>query len=133
MVNFRRKKALSHSSSFIQRSPSRSYLNQYGFRLSFIPGYVGCCLEFILAIPLKPPADTSNRFNRLRLWWFATSAPHRFEQHYAAVFWKKPTIIVRLRILRDVFTKPQQYTEVFPWMKGDEVDNMGRFWTRKEK
>lgn len=93
---------------------------------------VGLIVVFILAFPLKPPADTSNRFNRLRLWWFATSAPHRFDTHYDG-YWNKPTIILRLKILWDVFSKPQQFVDVYPWMKGDEVDNMGRFWTRKEK
>lgn len=61
---------------------------------------VGMLTVFSWCLPLKKPADTSNRFNRLRLWWFAVSAPHRFTQ--------------------------------FPWMKGDEVDNMGRFWEKKD-
>ena len=30
------------------------------------------------ALPIKQPADTSNRINRIRLWWYAISAPHRF-------------------------------------------------------
>lgn len=28
-------------------------------------------------LPIKPPADQSNRINRIRLWWYAVSAPHR--------------------------------------------------------
>ena len=63
------------------------------------PLLIGIMTVFSWALPLKEPADTSNRFNRLRLWWFAVSAPHRFTE--------------------------------FPWMRGDEVDNMGRFWEKK--
>ena len=63
---------------------------------------VGMMTVFSWCLPLKKPADTSNRFNRIRLWWFHVSAPHRF-------------------------------AHCFPWMKGDEVDNMGRFWERGEK
>lgn len=29
------------------------------------------------ALRLKAPADKSNRINRIRLWWYAISAPHR--------------------------------------------------------
>ena len=29
------------------------------------------------AFRLKSPADNSNRINRVRLWWYAISAPHR--------------------------------------------------------
>ena len=28
-------------------------------------------------LPIKAPADQSNRINRIRLWWYAISAPHR--------------------------------------------------------
>ena len=28
-------------------------------------------------LPIKSPADQSNRINRIRLWWYAISAPHR--------------------------------------------------------
>jgi flagellar basal body-associated protein FliL len=39
------------------------------------------------------PADSSNRINHIRLWWFA-------------------------------LTRPELFTETFPWMKKDELDNM---------
>lgn len=29
------------------------------------------------SLRLKAPADKSNRINRVRLWWYAISAPHR--------------------------------------------------------
>ena len=29
------------------------------------------------ALRIKAPADKSNRINRVRLWWYAISAPHR--------------------------------------------------------
>ena len=28
-------------------------------------------------LPIRKPADESNRINRIRLWWYAISAPHR--------------------------------------------------------
>lgn len=56
---------------------------------------IGMMTVFSWAFPIKPPADTSNRINRIRLWWFAISAPHRFAD-------------------RNGFT----------WMKGDERDNL---------
>lgn len=28
-------------------------------------------------LPIRKPADQSNRINRIRLWWYAISAPHR--------------------------------------------------------
>ena len=89
---------------------------------------VGLIVVFSLAFPLKAPADTSNRFNRLRLWWFATSAPHRFVKYYGEPFFEKASC--RIQILWDVIVSPEQFTIVYPWMRGDEVDNMGRFWTK---
>ena len=89
---------------------------------------IGLIVVFSLAFPLKAPADTSNRFNRLRLWWFATSAPHRFSDYYSQDFFTGST--ARIKILVDAIVRPQQFVPVFPWMKGDEVDNMGRFWTK---
>lgn len=65
------------------------------------PLLIGMMTVFSWGLPIKPPADTSNRFNRVRLWWFGVSAPHRF-------------------------------ADAFPWMKGDEVDNMGRFWEKSQ-
>ena len=47
------------------------------------------------SLPLKPPADASNRINRIRLWWFSISAPHRFAN-----------------------------CPGFTWLKGDERDNL---------
>lgn len=41
----------------------------------------------------KKPADTSNRINRIRLWWFA-------------------------------LTRPELFTDSFPWLKNDEYDNV---------
>ena len=29
------------------------------------------------SLRIKAPADQSNRINRVRLWWYAISAPHR--------------------------------------------------------
>ena len=48
-----------------------------------ISGIFGLVIGIITMIswclPIKPPADTSNRINRIRLWWYAISAPHRFK------------------------------------------------------
>ena len=65
---------------------------------------IGIMTVFSWALPIKSPADNSNRINRVRLWWFAISAPHRF-------------------------------LKCFPWMGGDEVDNLraGRTWEKGEK
>ena len=52
---------------------------------------IGIMTVFSWALPIKPPADTSNRINRVRIWWYGVSAPHRMK---------------------------------FPWMSGDEADNL---------
>lgn len=52
----------------------------------------------------KHPADTSNRINRIRIWWFAVSAPHRFAN-----------------------------CSGFTWLKGDERDNLkDTNWTKSK-
>ncbi len=38
---------------------------------------IGMITVFSWALRLKAPADNSNRINRIRLWWYAVSAPHR--------------------------------------------------------
>lgn len=35
------------------------------------------------ALRVRAPADQSNRINRIRLWWFAISAPHRFLANFS--------------------------------------------------
>ena len=42
------------------------------------PLLIGILTVGTWALPVKQPADTSNRINRIRLWWYAISAPHRF-------------------------------------------------------
>ena len=43
----------------------------------FFPLIIGLMTCISWTLPIKPPADTSNRINRIRLWWYAVSAPHR--------------------------------------------------------
>jgi hypothetical protein len=43
---------------------------------------IGMMTVFSWALPIKAPADKSNRINRIRLWWFAISAPHRFTGNF---------------------------------------------------
>jgi hypothetical protein len=38
---------------------------------------IGVMVLVSFCLPIKPPADTSNRINRIRLFWYAISAPHR--------------------------------------------------------
>ena len=38
---------------------------------------IGIITVFTWCLPIKSPADNSNRINRIRLWWYAVSAPHR--------------------------------------------------------
>lgn len=45
---------------------------------------VGVATTLSFFLPVKPPADTSNRINRIRLWWYAISAPHR---SIASFYW----------------------------------------------
>ena len=46
------------------------------------PLLVGILTVGSWALPVKQPADTSNRINRIRLWWYAISAPHRFVKNF---------------------------------------------------
>lgn len=54
---------------------------------------IGIITLLHFARPQDAPADSSNRINHIRLWWFA-------------------------------LTRPELFTETFPWMKKDELDNM---------
>ena len=38
---------------------------------------IGMMTVFSWSLRIKAPADKSNRINRVRLWWYAISAPHR--------------------------------------------------------
>lgn len=67
-------------------------------------------------LELLPPADQSNRFNRLRLWWFASSAPHRFIGYYPEHN--------RIWLFKEVIMRPHKFIDIFPWLGGDEKDNL---------
>ena len=80
-----------------------------------IPALIG--LLFIVQVfilPKKPPMDSSNRINHLRLVWFALKSPQKFVGlHYA--------------VDRIYPSNPEPYTKyraAFPWLSGDEGDNV---------
>lgn len=54
---------------------------------------LGAFILVKLMIPKKPPMDTSNRINHIRLVWFAIN-------------------------------RPELFTEQFPWLRRDELDNL---------
>lgn len=89
-----------------------------------MPCFVGVLTMLSWVFPLKKPADTSNRFNRIRLWWFWASAIHRFTGYYPEKS--------RWWIFKEIILRPETFVDIYPWMKGDEVDNMGRFWERRD-
>jgi Ca2+/Na+ antiporter len=43
---------------------------------------IGAFFVFTLLRPLKAPADTSNRINRIRLVWFALTRPELFVEFF---------------------------------------------------
>lgn len=47
---------------------------------------IGIMTVFSWGLPIKAPADISNRINRIRLWWFAISAPHRFTANFSWLY-----------------------------------------------
>lgn len=51
---------------------------------SFFCYLIGLMTLISFTLPLKPPADKSNRINRIRLWWFAVASPHR---SVASFYW----------------------------------------------
>ena len=55
------------------------------------------------ALRVAAPADKSNRINRIRLWWFAISAPHRFTGNFE---WLKGDEIDNLK---DGYTWPRRH------------------------
>jgi hypothetical protein len=61
--------------------------------LLIIPGLIGLFTIYHWLRPQHPPADTSNRINAIRLWWFA-------------------------------LTKEEDFVSLYPWLKGDEGDNV---------
>ena len=66
---------------------------------------IGMMTVFSWALRVKAPADKSNRINRIRLWWFCISAPHRFTGNFE---WMKGDEIDNLK---DGYTWPRSYEE----------------------
>ena len=54
---------------------------EYFLILMAIAGIFPLCIGILTVgswcLRIKAPADKSNRINRIRLWWYAISAPHR--------------------------------------------------------
>lgn len=51
----------------------------YGLALAgLFPALIGVLTMFYWFIPKRSPADTSNRINSIRLWWFALTRPELF-------------------------------------------------------
>lgn len=46
------------------------------------PALIGCLLIYHVARPQKPPADASNRINKIRLIWFAMTREEMFAPHF---------------------------------------------------
>ncbi len=63
--------------------------------VGLIPLLIGALVMFHILRPQKSPADTSNRINKIRLFWFA-------------------------------LTREELFVDVFPWLKRDELDNVGK-------
>ena len=45
--------------------------------------FIGLFTIIHLLRPKKPPADTSNRINHLRLWWFALTREDKFTDDFS--------------------------------------------------
>lgn len=58
-----------------------------------VPTLIGLLTVFHWVRPQHKPADTSNRINAIRLWWFA-------------------------------LTREELFVGLFPWLRGDEHENM---------
>lgn len=50
------------------------------FGLSLFPALIGLFVIYHIARPQKAPADTSNRFNKVRLLWFCLKNEHRLAE-----------------------------------------------------
>lgn len=70
-------------------------LNLVFLTAAVVPFAIGMLTIFHFVRAPRSPADTSNRINRIRLWWFA-------------------------------LTRPELFVDSFPWLKHDELDNVGR-------
>lgn len=61
-----------------------------------------------LVQPKRPPMDSSNRLNHLRLVWFTLNAPHDAVELYRY----------------DPEDPKGPYVQAFPWLERDEGDNV---------
>lgn len=50
--------------------------------LMLFPALVGLFTLFHWLRPQKPPADASNRINKIRLWWFALTRENLFAERF---------------------------------------------------
>lgn len=58
-------------------------MNSLVLGLMFFPALIGLLLIYHVARPQKPPADASNRINKIRLIWFAMTREEMFAPHFA--------------------------------------------------
>jgi hypothetical protein len=73
-----------------------------------IPALLGTVVLFyVLVLPMKPPADTSNRIAHLRLVWWALRQPEKFVD-----VWRRT----------DGNSISDAWEQVFPWLTMDEGD-----------
>lgn len=77
-------------------------------------GLVGIyTLLYVLVLPMKAPADTSNRIAHLRLIWTALKAPEVFENKRGLSHWS---------LYWDTVHCAENYVDEFPWLMLDERD-----------
>ena len=79
----------------------------------------------IFAIRAKEPADTSNRINKFRLFWFALTRPDEFldpsERSYTEISRR-----MKAKLVWKALMSPEIFVDRFKWLKNDELDNVSK-------
>lgn len=71
----------------------------------------------------KPPCDTSNRINSIRLAWFGMTRPEMFEKY---LDYPVDSVWGRLRLAYEAISSEDKFFGIpeFWWLANDEKDNM---------
>lgn len=93
-----------------------------GLIILFSLALTGFLIYHLIIRPPKAPVDSSNRFNKPRLLWFALTRPEKFYNLYPDLVTNK--LKDRVKLLKDVILHEDKFVKEFPWLRNDEWENL---------